>query len=90
MLAFYITLSLDPIPSQLSPVFHFIAESMFNVVILSVLLYLDLEVSSPNKIYQRISHLSQLCYITRPSDPPLFDHLHNTRCSAVAVEVLIT
>lgn len=66
-------LSLEPIPSQLSPVYQFIAESM-----LSVLSYAGLEVPSPNKIYQRISHLFQSYYITHPSDLPLFDHLYNT------------
>jgi len=51
---------------------------------LPVLLYVGLEVPSPNKICQRISHLSQLCYITCPSDLPLFDHLlkHLTKCSS--------
>ena len=71
------TLSHDATPSHLSPVYHFIAEPMFNVVTISVLLYVDLEVPSQNKIYQRISHFSQLSYTTRPSDLPSFGHLHN-------------
>jgi hypothetical protein len=42
MLAFYITMSLDPISSQLSLAYIFIAEFMFNVVTFSVLLYVGL------------------------------------------------